>query len=792
MKRDLGNFTRGSQLIEHFGFMFAAGLKGPLIVALLTVSWMTWWLVSSGMSDYEVYLAWMRVYAAAYHFMEFDPAKDVALHTAWGSTVTFPISALETYRPVLRAWYHMLKLIGYALLCSALLLVPLTIAWVSFAARFGSKAKERKHERGATLATLPELVTEIRDHNIAEQRKEWAAGLGRNWRLCSAAELERAFPYWPSAIAGVTYPWRLEQSHAMLIGTTGMGKTVALSDMIEEARERGQRAVIFDLTGHFIEHFYDASRDVILNPLDARCPRWSVFDECRDEAEFTAAAEALVPHDGGGSEQFWVLAARLLFVEMCLKLRDRGAASNEALARELMTADLAAVHKLVRGTIADPLTAPEAARMAESIRAVFNANAKALKLLPRHGPTFSMREWIEDDAGNAGKGGFVFISARYVDMSVCSQLLTVWLDTAMNTLMTLDRTRDLRIWFFVDELGALHRLPALEKGLQTARNFGGAIVTGIHAYAKLKEVYGDNMAMTLSSLARTKLILGTADRETATWCSDFIGHTQVRDMEEGYTYGFNNARDAVSLTSRKHIEPLLLPDQLMNLPRLKGYLKFPDGFAAAQVKLTPVDRRRRADGFIRRAIDPVVVPPVDPESDVTERGAQGASTTGEEHPSSNDDGAGKRFDPRQGQFDLAPPELDKPADDEPRQRDIAATDFVPESATSDIESTRALATRDAGSSEGTAGLSGVDGEPAIGNGLVASKPSGEGPEREPAAPDVGRPVGAARVGPTPDQTKQDGQLSLSDPRRLALEDGAPEPQHHHPAPRDLGDFDIDI
>ena len=252
----------------------------------------------------------------------------------------------------------------------------------------------------------------------------------------------------------------------------------------------------------------------------------------------------------------------------------------------------------MRGTIADPLTAPEAARMAESIRAVFNANARSLMLLPGVGRSFSVRDWI---AGEANEGSMVFISARYVDMSVCSQLLTVWLDTAMNTLMTIPRTRDLRVWFFIDELGALHRLPALEKGLQTARNFGGAIVTGIHAYAKLKEVYGENMAMTLSSLARTKLILGTADRETATWCSDFIGHTQVRDMEEGYTYGYNNARDAVSLTPRKHIEPLLLPDQLMNLPRLKGYLKFPDGFPAAPVRLVPVTRNKCAKGFIRRA-----------------------------------------------------------------------------------------------------------------------------------------------------------------------------------------------
>jgi hypothetical protein len=96
----------------------------------------------------------------------------------------------------------------------------------------------------------------------------------------------------------------------------------------------------------------------------------------------------------------------------------RGQATNEALARELMTADLSRVHAMMRGTIADPLTAPEAARMAESIRAVFNANAKALKLLPTAGPRFSVRDWIEDGADSAEAGSILFISARYVDMSV--------------------------------------------------------------------------------------------------------------------------------------------------------------------------------------------------------------------------------------------------------------------------------------------------------------------------------------------------------------------------------------
>lgn len=134
---------------------------------------------------------------------------------------------------------------------------------------------------------------------------------------------------------------------------------------------------------------------------------------------------------------------------------------------------------------------------------------------------------------------------------------------AMNTLMTMPRTKDLKCWFFIDELGALHRLPRSRErpadGAQFRRRV--AIVTGIHAYAKLKEVYGENMAMTLASLARTKLILGTAD-----WRDCYLVFRLHRPSpgsrhEEAATpeAATMPRRRAVSPTPRKHIEPLLLP-----------------------------------------------------------------------------------------------------------------------------------------------------------------------------------------------------------------------------------------
>ena len=601
MKHNLVNFTRGSQLLGHFGFMFAAGLKGPLLVTVLVILGLGWWEVQSSLSEQEVYLLWMHLYASAYGFMEFDPAKLVHLKLGNGETAGFPMSVVTQYPPMRAAVAAFGEALRSTFLVASLVLVPLFIAFWWIAERFGERSKQKKHVRGSSLASLPELENDISRHNARERAREYGSEMGWSWRLAGRASLREAGLYTPAHLAGVSWPWRREQSHAMLVGTTGTGKTVALTDLVDEIRERGERAVIFDLTGAFIETFYEADRDVILNPLDARCPAWSVFNDCTSRAEFHSAAESLVPHDGGGSEQFWVLAARTMFVETCIKLAEEGRGSNQALADELMNADLSDLHKLLEDTMAGPITTPSAAKMAESVRAVFNVNAKAMQMLPSDGEPFSIRRWVRK---TCEPGSLLFLSARYVDMSVLSQLLTLWLDTAINTLMTGRRTRDLKLWFLIDELGALHRLPSLEKGLQTARNFGGAIVTGVHAFAKLKEVYGENMAMTLSSLARTKLILATADRETATWCSDVVGHREVREMEEGYSYGYNNARDAVSLTPRRQVVPLLLPDEFMELPSLSGFIKFPDGFPAAPVTLTPREWPRVAEGFIARELPP--------------------------------------------------------------------------------------------------------------------------------------------------------------------------------------------
>ncbi|WP_184092046.1 type IV secretion system DNA-binding domain-containing protein, partial [Sphingomonas xinjiangensis] len=410
----------------------------------------------------------------------------------------------------------------------------------------------------------------------------------------------------------------LEQSHTMLIGTTGAGKTTALRKLIKQMQERKNSAVVFDLTGAYVEAFYDPSRDTILNPLDARCPAWTIFNDCTTYSEFTAAAAALIPSDGGSAEPFWAMAARTLFIEMCMKLIEKKQTSNRALAENLMTADLKQVHKYLAKTIADPLTAPEAARMAESIRAVFNTNAQGLRFLPNDGEPFSIRDWITRDKK---PGSILFITSNYTDLEMNKALLTLWSNLAIYSLMSMPRTRSLRTWFIFDELGALHRLPAIESGLQTARNFGGAMVLGLHSFDKLVQVYGEENARNLSSLARTKLILAAANYETAEQCSTYIGSREVRQMDEAYSYGYNNTRDASTLTPRKEVQPLVIPDDISNLPSMHGFVKFPDGFPAARIQLQWEHYPTVAEGFVKR-------PPAPPAQEL--RGRSGSASDREE------------------------------------------------------------------------------------------------------------------------------------------------------------------
>ncbi|RVT38668.1 type IV secretion system DNA-binding domain-containing protein [Sphingobium algorifonticola] len=601
VQRNAGNFTRGSQLLTHEMLMWFSGARLPFILWFFAFMGAWFIIMSIKLDEHGFQLVCMKLYATLWNWVDLNPNKRVNVTLPDGEIMRTVMKAVPYIPEVIRAWAVAMRGLLGAFLVSIFITIPAAIWFVDISHRRGRSILQERHERGAMLVDRTVLLAEINEHNRAKfetEASDLCPGMSpRQVLALPFAKRKQAGIHHPYTLAGIPFPHRTEQSHVMLIGTTGSGKTTELRSLVTQMRERQDTAVIFDLTGAYVEAFYDPERDTILNPMDQRCPAWSIFNDCRTHSEFTAAAAALIPSDGGSSEPFWALAARTLFIEMCVRLQERGQTSNLALSENLMTADLKRVHRFLANTIADPLTAPEAARMAESIRAVFNTNAQVLRFLPDEGEPFSIRDWI---TLTKKPGSILFVTSSYVDLPMNRALLTLWMDLAINRLMTLPRTRSLRTWFLFDELGALHRLPAIENGLQTARAFGGAMILGIHSFEKLVEVYGEQGARNLASLARSKLILATADLDTAEQCARYIGNREVRQMDEAYSYGYNNTRDASTLTPRKQVEPLVIADDITNLPSMHGFVKFPDGFPAARILLEWKDYPQVAQGFVQR------------------------------------------------------------------------------------------------------------------------------------------------------------------------------------------------
>ena len=433
----------------------------------------------------------------------------------------------------------------------------------------------------------------------------------------------------PWRIAGIPYPERTETQHTIVSGTTGSGKTVLISDLVAQIRARGERCVLYDKMGSYTATFFDPARDVLMNPLDARAPCWSPFLEARNPRDFDMMAAALIPQQKDTVDPFWVTAARQLFSNGAGVLRQKGETRNSVLVEHLLKTDLTALAQAMEGTVAQSIVDPENPKTALSVRAMLTANLAAFEFLPDEGKPFSIREWISRER----QDGFLFLTSRGDQHASLRGLISTWLEIAVNAMLSLAQSDGRRIWVILDELPTLHQVPSLQPGLAESRQFGGCFVLGVQVASALRDLYGRNGAETISGLCGTRVVLAAPDRDTAQWSADSLGRSEVEEVAEGYSYGANTIRDGVSLTPRRELRALALPSEIMRLPNLEGYLKFPGPFPVASIRLNYVARPAVAERFVARADGGAARPGGTPEA-----GAGGGEAAARDEVPAGDDG----------------------------------------------------------------------------------------------------------------------------------------------------------
>ncbi|MBA3814820.1 MAG: type IV secretion system DNA-binding domain-containing protein, partial [Alphaproteobacteria bacterium] len=402
-------------------------------------------------------------------------------------------------------------------------------------------------------------------------------------------------------IAGLPLLKNKETSHILITGTTGSGKTNAFHVLLPQIRKRQNRAIVVDVTGDYVSRYYDPMTDIILNPLDTRSLSWNPWADCELDAHYDVLAESFIQTKEGSKDPFWDNAARAIFKTALRKFAFLGQRNIEAITTFLMSATDREFEDFFKGTEAATYAVKNNEKTTSSIRSVLSSQIEGLRQLDFSDTTFSIREWVKNGDSPAGSDssestsqenrtslpprGWLFITARADQRQTLKPLISAWVDMAINALMVLPENYDRRLWFVIDELAALQRLPRLQMGLAEARKYGGCILAGFQSKPQLEEIYSRNGAESMLDLFNTKLFFRCTEPSSQAWISKVLGDKEEAEPTENISYGANSTRDGVSLSRQTRQKPLVLPAEFSQLKDLECYIKLPGDYPCTKLQM---------------------------------------------------------------------------------------------------------------------------------------------------------------------------------------------------------------
>ena len=395
-----------------------------------------------------------------------------------------------------------------------------------------------------------------------------------------------------------------ETKHFKFIGTTGTGKSTAIREMLSAALARGDRAVIADPDGGYLNHFYNAERgDVILNPFDPDSVKWNLLGEIKNDYDVEQLARSLIP-DSGGADRIWSGYARTFFTAVVQRVIEGGITDDREICRLVVEGTLPELKLLLAGTAAGPFMEEGSDRMFGSLRSVASSALDGLKYtVKQQGMPFSVRGWVRQGAAvkNGGHGGVLFMPYKAGEIAALRSSISAWMRIAIFEAMN-QSEGDQRLWFIVDELDALGEIDGLKDALARLRKFGGRCVLGFQSISQVSSTYGKGVADTIVENCGSSLILRCSASEqggTSQFASRLIGQRQVVHFSKSKTWQPGHWFSSETTSEQRSIEPAIMASEIERLADLEGFLKFasiPDWLyvSLTHVEYPTIDRPKRA------------------------------------------------------------------------------------------------------------------------------------------------------------------------------------------------------
>ncbi|HEY4381394.1 MAG TPA: type IV secretion system DNA-binding domain-containing protein [Acidobacteriaceae bacterium] len=359
----------------------------------------------------------------------------------------------------------------------------------------------------------------------------------------------------------IRIPARAEAQHMQIIGDTGAGKSALIFQVLRQISARGDSAIVYDPAQEYVKRFYRPDRgDVILNPLDKRAPFWGPAEELRTRSEAKALAVSLFqpPQDRKG--EFFIESPQKIFAFLMAYKP-----TPDELVRWM--SDPEEIDRRLKGTEHAHLIDPKAHQQRAGVLGSLGLVADSLRLLPKKEETsraWTATEWAEK------RQGWIFLTSLPAEREALRPLQSLWIDWLVLRLLIEPTEGQKRVWFVIDELASLQKLPQLHTALTESRKADCPVVLGFQGKAQLEYLYG-HLAEVMLSQPATSVWLTTKEPNAGEWVSKFIGSVEVERLRETH---FDGTRTGRNFTLDRQIEPLVMPSEISGLPVLRAVMKY--------------------------------------------------------------------------------------------------------------------------------------------------------------------------------------------------------------------------
>lgn len=565
----LENFIRGSDTLWHSVQMFFAGVQRLVVAGSIVFCLVFACLFFGGTNALQRNIILKHYYAST--AVAFGIKATVWIPTPEGDRKFSAVDAKFITETAARS--------QIVFLCAALLVsiasgISAAIALGRYHVRRGQSEAEDKFLRGQQIVTEGALA----------EMTATRANLGFK-------------------VGTVGIPDDLLARNIGFLGGMGTGKSQAFFNFLDAARPN-VKAVIYDITGDFVERFYDPSRgDVILNPFDERSAPWSIFSDLRTEIDYTTVSQYFVQKSGSETNPVFVDGARLLLEDVLKLVQLEGGMTKSMgeVAKIILTMPLEDLVALIRkhGLPSSGSLNPDNPRTSESVRFTLT-NQVALrffKMFDGSQAGFSIRNFIESDSK-----GWIFITSHPEQHAVIRPFAAAWLELALLAAMAGRPINHTRVIFSIDELASLPYLHALEIGMTQGRKYGVSTALGFQNEAQLEVIYGKEMARVILANAQTKVVFRTEDSDSAKSLADTLGRQEIDEASEGLSFGIESSRDGSQISRRRADMSVVLPSEVQTLPDLTAFLKVAGNFPVARVAIPYKTRPLIAEPYVLKEL----------------------------------------------------------------------------------------------------------------------------------------------------------------------------------------------